>query len=205
MTITMCVSDDMLYISSSISRRCLPVLLLSIASLFTLGCDSGYTNTSEPAADREPTSLYRGLPKMGSASPPFQLLDLEGNRIALSDYKGKVVLLNFWATWCAPCRIEMPAMETLYQDFQREGLEVVAISIDPQGIVVTHPFQEAMGLTFTILHDSEYLVGAAYGARTLPMTYLIDRKGIIRHRIYGARDWNGQEARKIIRTLLQTT
>jgi len=142
---------------------------------------------------------------MGSVSPAFQLLDLKGNPISLSDYSGKVVLLNFWATWCAPCRVEMPAMESLYQDLHEEGLEVLAISIDPQGMVVTQPFQEAMGLTFTILHDSDYRVGAAYGARTLPMTYLIDRRGIIRQRIFGARDWNGMDARQLIRSLLQNS
>ena len=142
---------------------------------------------------------------MGSVSPAFQLLDLEGNQISLSDYNGKVVLLNFWATWCAPCRVEMPAMESLYQDLNKDGLEVLAISIDPQGMVVTRPFQEAMGLTFTILHDADFRVGAAYGARTLPMTYLIDRKGIIRQRIFGARDWNGVDARQLIRSLLQNT
>ena len=142
---------------------------------------------------------------MGSVSPAFQLLDLEGNQISLSDYNGKVVLLNFWATWCAPCRVEMPAMESLYQDLNKDGLEVLAISIDPQGMVVTRPFQEAMGLTFTILHDSDFRVGAAYGARTLPMTYLIDRKGIIRQRIFGARDWNGVDARQLIRSLLHNS
>ena len=170
------------------------------------GCDSGYSNPSnDPAADDQPKSIKRGLPTMGSVSPAFQLIDLNGNQITLSDYRGKVVLLNFWATWCAPCRVEMPAMETLYQDLQKEGLEVLAISIDPQGIVVTRPFQEAMGLTFPILHDSEYRVGAAYGARTLPMTYLIDREGLIRQRIFGARDWNGMDARRLIRNLLQNT
>lgn len=190
-----------------IVRRTLSVLLLSIIGpLLTIGCDSGYSNSSNDAAtDNQPISMKRGLPTMGSVSPAFQLFDLKGNQIALSDYRGKVVLLNFWATWCAPCRVEMPAMETLYQDLQKEGFEVLAISIDPQGLVVTRPFQEAMGLTFTILHDSDFRVGAAYGARTLPMTYLIDRKGIIRQRIFGARDWNGKDARQLIRNLLKNT
>lgn len=188
----------------NIFRRIRPVFLLSIiGSLLIIGCDSGYSTPSKDhASDDQPKSIKRGLPKMGSVSPPFQLLDLQGNQIALADYRGKVVLLNFWATWCAPCRVEMPAMEKLYQDLQMEGLEVLAISIDPQGLVVTQPFQEAMGLTFTILHDSDYQVGAAYGARTLPMTYLIDRKGIIRQRIFGARDWSGTDARQLIRSLL---
>ena len=179
--------------------------LFGMGLLFTVGCDSGYSDSSGPTSDSEPQSLKRGLPTLGSLSPAFQLVDLEGSQIALSDFKGKVVLLNFWATWCGPCRVEMPAMETLYQDLHKEGLEVLAVSIDSQGKIVTQPFQEAMGLTFLILHDPDYQVGAAYGARTLPMTYLIDREGVIRHRIFGARDWNGQEARQLIRTLLHRT
>ena len=199
--------DVMVTLSSRFGHRSLLVLFLSIQGpFFTVGCDSGYSNPSnEPAADSQPASIKRGLPSMGSVSPAFQLRDLKGNQISLSDYNGKVVLLNFWATWCAPCRVEMPAMESLYQDLQKDGLEVLAISIDPQGMVVTRPFQEAMGLTFTILHDSDFRVGAAYGARTLPMTYLIDRKGIIRQRIFGARDWNGMDARQLIRSLLHNT
>lgn len=180
------------------------ILLWSMSVLGIIGCDSSSTNSSASTSDDQPRSIKRGVPTLGTVSPAFQLVDLAGNRIALSDYKGKVVLLNFWATWCAPCRVEMPAMESLYQDLREEGLEVVAISVDPQGIVVTQPFKEAMGLTFDILHDSDYRVGAAYGARTLPMTYLIDREGILRHRVFGARDWNGQEARELVRSLLQT-
>ena len=132
-------------------------------------------------------------------------MDLDGDQMSLSEFQGKVVLLNFWATWCGPCRVEMPAMEVLYQDLQGEGLEILAVSVDPQGMVVTRPFKEAMALTFPILHDPDYRVGAAYGARTLPMTYLIDRKGIIRHRIFGARDWSGPDAQELIRSLLDTT
>ena len=96
----------------------------------------------------------------------------------------------------------MPAMEVLYRDLHAQGLEILAISVDPQGTAVTRPFQEAMGLTFPILHDADYRVGSAYGARTLPMTYLIDRQGIIRNRVFGARDWSGTEAQNIIRSLL---
>ena len=130
-------------------------------------------------------------------------MDLHGNSVALSDFEGKVVLLNFWATWCGPCKVEMPAMEALYKGMHAQGLEILAVSVDQQGAVVTRPFQESMGLTFPILHDSDYQVGLTYGARTLPMTYAIDRKGIIRQRVFGARDWNSPEAREAIAELLR--
>lgn len=186
-------------------RSLVIILLLGLGTLHLGGCDSGYSGSSTSSSDSQPAHLKRGWPKIGTLSPPFQLVDLEGNRLALSDYLGKVVVLNFWATWCGPCRVEMPAMEQLHQDLEKEGLVVLAVSVDAQGIVVTRPFQEALGLTFSILHDSDYQVGAAYGARTLPMTYLLDREGIIRHRIFGARDWNGKEARKLIRSLLEAS
>ena len=96
----------------------------------------------------------------------------------------------------------MPAMEALYQTLQKEGLEILAVSVDAQGTIVTKPFQEAMGLTFPILHDPDYEIGLAYGARTLPISYIIDREGIIRHRVFGARDWNGPQAKEIIQALL---
>jgi peroxiredoxin len=140
---------------------------------------------------------------INAPAPAFRLLDLEGRAHSLSDYQGKVVFLNFWATWCGPCKVEMPAMEALYQDFQSQGMEILAVSVDQQGAAVTRPFKEAMGLSFPILHDSDYQVGLTYGARTLPMTYVIDRKGIVRQRVFGARDWNSQEARTVMRTLLE--
>lgn len=177
---------------------------LAIALIFaaTLGCDSGYSGLSDVSSTDYRLAVKRGWPKIGDASPPFTLIDLEGRQVSLSDHRGKVVLLNFWATWCGPCRVEMPAMEALYRDMRSQGLEILAVSVDAQGSQVTKPFQEAMGLTFPILHDPDYEVGGAYGARTLPISYVIDRDGIIRHRVFGARDWNGSQAKELIRELL---
>ncbi len=168
-----------------------------------LGCDSGYSEGPGIISDGTKRVAFRGRPSIGSPAPPFRLMDLQGNSVALADFEGKVVLLNFWATWCGPCKVEMPAMEALYKGMQAQGLEILAVSVDQQGAVVTRPFQESMGLTFPILHDSDYQVGLTYGARTLPMTYAIDRKGIIRQRVFGARDWNSPEAREAIAELLQ--
>jgi peroxiredoxin len=146
----------------------------------------------------------RGVVKVGDEAPNFQLRDLAGNVVSLSQLRGKVVLLNFWATWCGPCRVEMPAMEQLYRTFPRREFEILAVSTDPQGAAVTRPFQQEMGFTFPILHDSEYRVGLTYGARTLPMTFMVDRQGIIRQKIFGARDWDSTEARELISALMKS-
>lgn len=167
------------------------------------GCDSGYSKS--PQVDAPPSSsvAYQGRPSVGSPAPDFRLMDLQGKPVALSDYQGKVVLLNFWATWCGPCRVEMPAMEALYRGMRSKGLEILAVSVDQEGTDVTRPFQESLGLSFPILHDQDYQVGLTYGARTLPMTFAIDRKGVIRQLVFGARDWNSPEARSGIEKVLK--
>ena len=146
----------------------------------------------------------RAIIKLGEPAPNFQLRDLNGHLITLSDLRGKVVLLNFWATWCGPCRVEMPAMEQLYRMFQRKDFEILAVSTDAQGVAITRPFQQENRLTFPILHDPDYRVGLTYGARSLPMTFLIDRLGIIRHQVFGARDWEAIEAQQLVQMLMKS-
>jgi peroxiredoxin len=146
----------------------------------------------------------RNVVKLGEPAPNFQLRDLNGHPVALSDLRGKVVLLNFWATWCGPCRVEMPAMEELYRTFSRKDFEILAVSTDAQGVAVTRPFQQENHLTFPILHDADYRVGLTYGARTLPMTFMVDRQGIVRHQIFGARDWGAPEAHQLVQTLMKS-
>lgn len=177
--------------------RCLGALIV----LLGVACDSGYSDQEESSGNA--VVVRRTPPAMGSPAPDFRLIDLQGNRQALPDYHGKVVLLNFWATWCGPCRVEMPSMESLYQDLKDEGLAILAISSDPQGSIVTRPFVASQGLTFPILHDSDYRVSGSYGVRTLPMSFLIDRNGTLTHRVFGARDWNSPEARELIDGLLR--
>jgi peroxiredoxin len=98
----------------------------------------------------------------------------------------------------------MPAMEQLYRTLPRREFEILAVSTDPQGAAVTRPFQREMGFTFPILHDTEYRVGLAYGARTIPITFMVDRRGIVRQKIFGAREWSSPEARDLIDELMKS-
>ena len=158
---------------------------------------------SVAAADILPVAV-RQVVKLGEPAPNFQLRDMNDRLVTLSDLRGKVVLLNFWATWCGPCRVEMPAMEQLYRMFSRKDFEILAVSTDAQGVAITRPFQQENHLTFPILHDADYRVGLTYGARSLPMTFMVDRQGVVRHQIFGARDWGAAEAQQLVQMLLKS-
>jgi peroxiredoxin len=169
------------------------VLLLAVALM------PAFTSTVAPLL-----AAQRGIVKPGEPAPNFQLRDMNGQAVSLSDLRGKIVLVNFWATWCGPCRIEMPAMERLYRTYDRKDFEILAVSTDAQGVAVTRPFQQENQLTFPILHDADFRVGLSYGARTLPMTFMVDRQGIVRQQIFGARDWEAPEAHQLIQMLMKS-
>jgi peroxiredoxin len=98
----------------------------------------------------------------------------------------------------------MPAMDRLYRTYDRKDFEILAVSTDAQGVAVTRPFQEENKLTFPILHDADFRVGLSYGARTLPMTFMVDRQGVVRQHIFGARDWEAPEAHQLIEMLMKS-
>jgi peroxiredoxin len=176
-------------------------LVIAGMAMFLMVAGSGMGSAA--ASDALPVA-DRAFVKLGEPAPNFQLRDLNGHLITLSDLRGKVVLLNFWATWCGPCRVEMPTMEQLYRMFPRKDFDILAVSIDAQGVAVTRPFQEEYHLTFPILHDADYRVGLMYGARSLPMTFLVDRQGVVRHQIFGARDWGASEAQQLVQMLMKS-
>lgn len=135
-------------------------------------------------------------------APGFVLPGLTGGSVRLSDYHGKVILLNFWATWCPPCRAEMPSMEKLYQAYRDRGLVILAISSDVGGKPVVEPYVQERGLTLPILLDPEGEVFSQYGVRGLPTSYLLDRRGKVFSADVGARDWSGKVARQVVERLL---
>jgi len=115
-------------------------------------------------------------------APDFELKSLDGRAVKLSDFRGKVVVLNFWATWCAPCRVETPWLIDFYRRYKEQGLEVVGVSMDDGDQEHVADFVKEMGVNYTVLLGN-HAVGDAYGgARFLPQTFFIDRNGnIIKH------------------------
>lgn len=146
-------------------------------------------------------------PAVGHAAPDFTAPDAQGRPVRLADFRGKrAVLLNFWATWCVPCRLEMPTMEQAYGDYKKRGLEILAVSIDAGQMSVVAAtvaqFMEELKLTFPALLDPEMEVARRYRVFGIPVTFLIDREGIIRAREQGLQDWTTPESRKKLEGLL---
>ena len=140
--------------------------------------------------------------KVGDTAPDFTLPDAGGRKVSLKDFRGKVVFLNFWATWCESCREEMPSMERLYQEFKGKGLEILAVNVkDKRSDALA--FVKELKLNYPVLMDPEGEVGLLYGAFGLPVTYLIDRKGVVLARLWGPADWYSSAARKLIGALVE--
>lgn len=136
--------------------------------------------------------------ELGQPAPDFTLPDLAGKRIRLADYRGKKgVLINFWATWCVPCREEMPTLERLWRE-RRESLEILGVSLDAASKARVRAFVRELGLTFPILLDPEHVAGKLYRVRALPMSFVVDREGIVRYREIGYRDWTTSESRFVV-------
>jgi cytochrome c biogenesis protein CcmG, thiol:disulfide interchange protein DsbE len=148
---------------------------------------------------------------VGSAAPDYTALTLAGDSLPLSSFAGDVVLLNIWATWCAPCVYEMPALQRLHEELAEEGLRVVAVSVDaPPGVINAfgqgggnvEEFRDRFGLTFKILHDPSGRIQSRYQVNGLPTTFIIDREGRIQRKVLGARDWDAPRFADELRELL---
>jgi peroxiredoxin len=141
----------------------------------------------------------------GSEAPAFEASTLDTPpRLRGSDrYKGQVVLLNIWATWCLPCRVEMPSIEALHKTLGPRGLKVVAVSIDDPGTEAqVRDFVKQYGLTFDVLYDPRGNVSKDYQTTGYPETFIIGRDGIIRRKLIGATDWNSPGNRALLENLL---
>ncbi|MEO7085284.1 MAG: TlpA disulfide reductase family protein [Gemmatimonadaceae bacterium] len=141
---------------------------------------------------------------LGSNAPDFRAKVLgEAKYKTLADYKGQVVLLNIWATWCPPCRAELPSLQALYKAYGDKGLKLVAVSIDDYVSEDSiRKFANNFGLTFEILHDSAGAIEASYQTAGYPETFIIGREGTIRRKWLGPDDWSSQGNRALIAQLL---
>ena len=159
----------------------------------------------------------RFLPvEVGTRAPSFPATDLQGRPVRLEDLRGQVVLLNIWATWCGPCRDEMPSMERLHRELGPRGLKIVAVSVDaapgagaPKAQSASQPgggdvaeFARQLGLTFTIWHDPSGQIQRTYRTTGVPESFIIDRNGVIQKKVIGATEWDTGSHPELIRRLL---
>ena len=145
----------------------------------------------------------RTLVVVGNPAPAFTFPGLDGKMVSLTDYKGKVVFLNIWATWCPPCREEMPSMEKLYQRLKGEDFEILAVSVDATGARAVGPFMKKLGLGFPALLDTGGKIQNLYGTTGLPESYIIGREGVVEEIVIGPKDWSTPEVLRFFRNLLQ--
>jgi len=124
------------------------------------------------------------LPRKDFVAPDFTAESLDGRSVSLSALRGHVVVINFWATWCLPCRAEMPGIQQVYEDYRERGVEVLAVNASEQGGTVS-AFAEELGLTFPVLIDLDDDIGGLYRVRSIPTTFFVDRSGVIREVIVG--------------------
>ena len=142
---------------------------------------------------------------VGSKAPDFHANTIDAPPAAktLADYKGEIVLLNVWATWCLPCRTEMPSIQALHDRFAARGLKVVAVSVDKPGFDdEIRTFRDQFGLTFEILHDATGNIQRDYQTTGVPETFIIGRDGIIRRKVIAADDWDSPANRALFAQLL---
>ena len=150
----------------------------------------------------------------GSPAPEFAVPGLDGKIVRLSDHLGDVVLINIWATWCGPCKYEMPSMERLYRELADDGLKILAVSIDaepgtfdpfgrPGGDI--QAFADSLGLTFTLLRNPSGDIQQLYRTTGVPETFLVGRDGIIYKKVAGGTEWDAPEHQELIRRLLAAT
>jgi len=127
---------------------------------------------------------------MPVAAPQFSVPSLKGQELALHDFQGKYLLVNFWATWCGPCKVEMPSLESLYREFKDRNLAVIAISNDIFGAQVVDPYIQAHNFTFRVGLDPKLKTSNEFGVISLPTTFLIDPQGKIIGVLNGAENWS---------------
>lgn len=171
-------------------------LTIGVVAVVLLATGLGYAGAFDLATSRV---------SPGAPAPDFRAVTLDAQPVArtIADYRGQVVLLNLWATWCGPCEWEMPSIQALHNDFAAAGLKVVAVAVDDPGFEQrVRDFVARKGLTFEILSEGTGRIEADYEARGIPATYLIGKDGLIRKRVAGASDWNSSANRALVAQLL---
>lgn len=175
-------------------RLFIVMILLTVVIFFLLISSQAPTTSTSSGVD---------LTKERPMAPDFELSDLKGNTVSLSALRGKVVLVNFWATWCPPCREEIPSMDRLYQLLHSEGVELLAINVEPDGSQTVPKFMQRVPFGFPVLFDVDGTVRGKFGVSKYPETFIIDAEGVVRERVIGSLDWNSLQMITYLRSLLK--
>lgn len=163
-------------------RRILVALIIFVLLAVGLTVLAG-----SPRPDAPPVTSVR----VGTVAPDFTLPSYEGDSVSLSHLRGKVVIINFWATWCPPCRTEKPRMEKLYQHFAERGdLEILAVNVEEDAQRALATYFQQHSFTFPVLLDSAARVQELYRVYRFPESFIVDRNGIVVDHVIGARDWD---------------
>ncbi|MGB2804421.1 MAG: TlpA disulfide reductase family protein [Candidatus Zixiibacteriota bacterium] len=171
------------------------VLTSVLVTTGMVGCEG--KKESNPGKEDGKISSKQELkesPQEGFLAPDFTLPDLAGKTFTLSDFRGEVVLVNIWATWCGPCRREIPSLERLYQSRRDKGLEILAVSVDRTSSSKVASFAAKYQMSFPVLLNPRGDVANTYWARSIPSTYLVDKKGVIRWKVRGTREWDDAQS-----------
>ncbi|MBI4297256.1 MAG: redoxin domain-containing protein [Chloroflexi bacterium] len=192
-------------------RQAFWALLLGIALLLltlAVGCSSssglgttGGQVKAQGAVEITPIPGAGAAPKVGRLAPDFTLPDLDGNSVSLSDFRGKVVLVNFWGTWCPPCRAEMPDILEIYQEYKGRGLEIIGVDAPPDTEEDVRTFITRGGFNWVFVMDKRWEVARLYSLGAFPTTFFIDEEGIIRQVRVGA--MNTKELRERLSRLIK--
>jgi peroxiredoxin len=180
-----------MYTRNTMRPRVVPILLLALLTALPAGA------VEDPAR-----ALDLIKPSRQRLAKDFKVSSLDGGTLRLSELRGKVVFLNLWATWCGPCKEEMPAMERLWRRYKAHGLIVVALSMDAQGAKVVKPFVDQARFSYPIGLDPKMEVAQLYGARAVPATFIIDRSGNLFAFALGPREWDSKTAAPFFDSLL---
>jgi peroxiredoxin len=142
--------------------------------------------------------------RSGDRAPEFRLQALDGRQVSLSDFRGKVVLVHFWATWCPPCVEEIPTLDRLYRELKGREFELLAVSADEGGVEAVTAFMKKNRLNVPVLLDPDRTVAGLYGTYKFPETYIVDRQGVVRYKAIGPRNWSDLAHVKIVRNIIET-
>lgn len=178
------------------------LVLVSVSGLILAGCVSSTPTPPAPAPPAPPAPTPAQGPEVGKLAPDFKLQSLDGQTVSLGDFRGKPVLLNFWASWCGPCRAEMPFLQEIYEDKEWSGKGLVILTIDiGENPSVVKEFMENYDLSFPVLLDIDQDVALEYNIRAIPTTFFIDKDGIIQDIKVGAFSSKTEIERRLIKII----